>query len=173
MESLQGRAVVREDAAGLHIVIPTKKNWFVVVFLLAWLGGWLFGETAAVGAIGDAGKAGGFVFFWLAAWTVGGAAVLVIILWQLIGRERVDIAGGVLTVQREIASVSMSRQYQWADVKNWRLATLPPGSSAQQANAAAFTGRVAFDYGMKTRKFGIGLDDAEASYLIELLKKRG
>jgi hypothetical protein len=79
----------------------------------------------------------------------------------------------VLTVQRQIGAVSMSRQYNWADVKNWRLATLPPGSSAQQANAAALTGRIAFDYGMKTRKFGIGLDDAEVAYLIEMLKKRG
>jgi hypothetical protein len=172
MENLQGRAVVQEDGRGLHIVIPTKKNWFAVVFLCAWLGGWFFGETMALGQLGKADTASGFVLFWLIGWTVGGAAALFAVLWQLAGRERIDVSAGVLTVGREILSVRISRQYDLANVKNWRLAALPAGSSAQQANAMTFTGRVAFDYGLKTRKFGIGLDDAEANYLVGVLSQR-
>jgi hypothetical protein len=33
-------------------------------------------------------------------------------------------------------------------------------------------GTIAFDYGAKTFRFGGGLDEAEASHLIELLKSR-
>jgi len=34
-------------------------------------------------------------------------------------------------------------------------------------------GKLRFDYGMKTIKFGIGLDEAEARYLIQEITKNG
>ena len=34
-------------------------------------------------------------------------------------------------------------------------------------------GKLRFDYGMKTIKFGIGIDEAEARYLIDEIVKHG
>ena len=32
-------------------------------------------------------------------------------------------------------------------------------------------GKIKFDYGFKTYSFGLGVDDAEANYIIEILKE--
>jgi len=43
-----GRAIINEGSYGLGITIPTKKNWFLIIFLGAWLCGWVSGEISAI-----------------------------------------------------------------------------------------------------------------------------
>lgn len=55
---------------GYRVVIPARRNWFVLLFLCAWLGGWVFGE---LGASGDLLRGGdktpmGFLSLWLVGW---------------------------------------------------------------------------------------------------------
>jgi hypothetical protein len=47
-------------------------RYFVGLFLLAWLGGWLAGFIGAVWQL-SSGKAPAVLVIWLAGWTVGGA----------------------------------------------------------------------------------------------------
>lgn len=47
------------------------SRYFAVVFILCWLGGWVFGLVSA-GDMLLSGKGGGFLVFWLGAWIVGG-----------------------------------------------------------------------------------------------------
>ena len=42
-----------------------------LLFLIAWMCGWVFGEVSALTEVLK-GKAGGFLIFWLIGWTVGG-----------------------------------------------------------------------------------------------------
>ncbi len=44
----EGRAKVNFDGLSLLIKIPSKKNWFIILFLAAWIGGWFMGETSAI-----------------------------------------------------------------------------------------------------------------------------
>ncbi len=57
------------------ILIPQGNGgamrFFVGLFVLAWLGGWVAGFSSAVSQL-SSGKAPAFLFFWLAAWTLGG-----------------------------------------------------------------------------------------------------
>ena len=46
-----GRARINQDFNSLNISIPSKKNWFIIIFMTAWMGGWVMGETSAIGAI--------------------------------------------------------------------------------------------------------------------------
>jgi hypothetical protein len=34
-----------------QIAIPSKKNWFTLIFMSVWLAGWLFGELFALGIL--------------------------------------------------------------------------------------------------------------------------
>ena len=62
------------------IVVPHKgagvMRYFVGLFLLAWLGGWLAGFSSAMSKLSSGGtfdRAHAFLVFWLVAWTLGGA----------------------------------------------------------------------------------------------------
>jgi len=35
----KGRAIIEDNITGLRIMIPSRKNWFVILFVGAWLGG--------------------------------------------------------------------------------------------------------------------------------------
>lgn len=173
MESWEGRTKVTEDSEGLHLVLPTKKNWFVILFLAVWLCGWFFGESSVLGQLANA-EARVFLMVWLVGWTAGGVAAAGAFVWQLFGREEIDVTSAALVVRMRVLAASFTRKYELSHVKNLRVAD---GSSSdgwsQQAQARAlYSGRVVFDYGLKTRRIGIGLDDAEARHWIELIVRR-
>lgn len=46
-----GSATLDESYDGIDITIPSKKNWFAIVFLMVWLAGWCMGEMFALSAI--------------------------------------------------------------------------------------------------------------------------
>ena len=54
----QGRATIQDNITDLQITIPAKRNWFVIIFIGTWLGGWLMGEIAVpTFLLGGLGKA--------------------------------------------------------------------------------------------------------------------
>jgi hypothetical protein len=53
-------------------------RYFVGLFLLFWLGGWLAGFIGAVSQLWS-GKAPALLFVWLAPWTLGGAYVMYLV----------------------------------------------------------------------------------------------
>jgi len=74
-----GKAKIEKKFGGLNIIIPSKKNWFALLFGTAWMGGWFFGFISASGMLFSSGidniGANSFIAFWLLAWTVGGLAI--------------------------------------------------------------------------------------------------
>ena len=111
---------------------------------------------------------------WLWRWTVGGArrhlllaveyqqAMKLYRLLQPVSRSGADILG-----------FGRSKEYDLPSVKNLRIAfTLAEYQFDLPTQSLGDGGTIAFDYGAKTFRFGGGLDEAEASHLIELLKSR-
>jgi hypothetical protein len=178
VEMARRRSTLREGAAGPEIVIPAKKNWFVLVFLPVWLTGWAFGLAGAShelvsGRMRD--EAGPFLVVWLVGWSLGGAFALYTWLWNAVGREIVGIGPGILAIRREVAGLGRTREYDLVEVKNLRVSPAPPdpfgwGGSARLGGSG--TGTMAFDYGAKTVRFGGGIDEAEAATVIDELGGR-
>jgi hypothetical protein len=59
------------------IVVPADGSlmrYGLGAFVLCWLGGWFFGLRSVLAQLlsGTAGPTQGFIFFWLAGWTLGG-----------------------------------------------------------------------------------------------------
>jgi hypothetical protein len=52
------------------------SRYFVVIFLLAWLGGWTVGEYSVAKKVFN-GESNPFEIFWLIGWTVGGLFALI------------------------------------------------------------------------------------------------
>jgi hypothetical protein len=64
------RFLVNELPEGLRVTIPARRSWFIVVFMLCWLGGWTFGEVSVLIQLVN-GKAGGGSLFLLSGWAGG------------------------------------------------------------------------------------------------------
>jgi hypothetical protein len=73
------RIYVTSVGAEALILIPQGDGgvmrYFVGLFVLAWLGGWVVGFSSAVSQL-SSGKAPAFLYFWLAAWTLGGVMAM-------------------------------------------------------------------------------------------------
>jgi hypothetical protein len=42
-----GKATVNKRGNTLEIIIPSKRNWFVIIFLCVWMRGWIMNESIA------------------------------------------------------------------------------------------------------------------------------
>ena len=172
----EARATVQDGPHGLQITIPGARRRFVSLFLLAWLGGWFFGERAALRDLmtGAGGEGRGFLAFWLAGWTLGGVAVTYLILWTSLGRERLILRPDALVLRREVLGIGRSREYDVRYIKDLRLAA-PAGAFDYRRSLEVWGlggGRIAFDYGAKTVYFGASLDEAEAKQVVAKLQAR-
>ena len=178
----KGRAILQDNITNLQIIIPTRKNWFIILFTGAWLGGWVFGEVFAISTVSGifgGEPAGFFVLFWLIGWTVGGFFVIRILVWMLVGKEIVTAGQSRLTIDKKGAFLFRPKIYDLNEVKNMRVQDDIPGYGSgffggHRNNFGAFgsTGTIKFDYGLKTVRFGGGLDEAEAKFIIQKLKDR-
>jgi hypothetical protein len=62
-----------------------------------------------------------------------------------------------------------------SDIKEIRVVdrAMPFGFAAHEDFLFFRSGQIAFDYGMKTHRFGQGVEEAEARYLIDFMKESG
>ncbi|MEO1450753.1 MAG: hypothetical protein AAFV07_14585 [Bacteroidota bacterium] len=162
----------------MNISIPSKKNWFALLFGTVWMAGWTFGFMSAgqmiLGDITNGGPENYFLIFWITAWTLGGLAVSTLLLWGILGRERLILSPREVYLSKTILGIGIKKRLQASQVSNFRLNTIP--SSWMSGNRWAFwgvgPGRVKFDYGMKTYSLGLACDEAEAAYLVNLLTQK-
>ena len=86
-----GKAKIEKTNGGLSILIPSKKNWFGLIFGTLWLGGWYFGVTTVIPFTGSENghvDIDSFLIIWLIIWIGGGLTVIVLLLWGYFGKEK-------------------------------------------------------------------------------------
>jgi hypothetical protein len=175
-----GRATIIDSISGIEITIPAKRNWFILVFLGGWLGGWFCAEVFVIGMVTGFltdNPAGLFVLFWLIGWTAGGVYTIRTFLWMIAGKESILIERGQLTIDKKGALFVKAKTYDLNEVKNIRVAGNDnKGAWGYQQNnwmSLGTNGTIKFDYGLKTIRMADGIDEAEASYLIARLREKG
>jgi len=179
----KGRAIIQDNIVNVQITIPAKKHWFIIIFLGAWLGGWVFGELFALGAVTglfggfSRNPAGFFILFWLIGWTVGGFFAMRVFIWMLKGKEVITVGQGILKIDKKGALLSRPKEYSLDEVKLIRVQDEGgsySGFGRRYGTLTAFNlgGMIRFDYGLQTVKFAGDLDEAEARYIIQQLKDR-
>ncbi len=186
-----GRATIVENDGSVHVTVVPRRNWLIIGFLGFWLVGWAIGEVSVIGVlivgaafgqvpVGEWLAAAGILLFLLAflgAWTMGGVVAFASFAWGIWGREHISLAGEVLSVERRIPFWTRRRDFDMGAVRRLRVA--PQRHSIFDAmggvgNAYGFilgfgSGTIQFDYGLGTRAFGLDLDEAEATRIVEVL----
>ncbi|TFF40357.1 hypothetical protein [Mucilaginibacter psychrotolerans] len=174
-----GRAIINDDFDRIEIIIPGKKNYFILLFFCVWLVGWFFGETSAMGMFGHQGAIDLFMIVWLTGWTIGGVFVVCTILFMLLGKEIIQSGQGTITIRNKALFFLSPKVYDLNEVKHVRAAeefsmynSFQFGRRRSGLMSNFNSGTIKFDYGLKTVKFGNDLDEAEARHIIEILKKK-
>lgn len=172
-----GRSRIKELSQGIEIIIPAKKNYFLLLFLAFWLVGWVVGEVSVIRELlhTESKAPTLFMIAWLGGWTVGGGFAMLVWLWNLKGQEVVTIDGRELKHIRDFVLFSRSKEYEVAHIKDLRTNPHLPsmfsfGSGLEFWGIGG--GTVAFDYGYSTHKFGSGLDEGEAKHIIEIITNK-
>ena len=152
------------------IVIPPVRNYFIMVFMTAWLRGWTIGGVAAMQAfLNGGGDSSGraFLGFWLFGWLVGEVTATGMLLWLFFGREVATATPLMLTLSRHVLLWSRKRHYRPDSVANLRW-------EPEQATWARHgrKSRISFEYGPKTVSFANGCDAGEGRHIIASLGRR-
>jgi hypothetical protein len=163
-------------SSGITATIPSRKNWFVILFLGAWLGGWFFGEISAISTLTSEQSPEPFLMFWLVGWTLGALCAASIILWQLFGQEIVAVDASSLVHRVEVLGIGRTRSFSLKQIEKLRSVDFSVGAVNNQASwmppiFGHGVGTVAFDYGARTYRLAPALDEAEAKLLVEQLSK--
>jgi hypothetical protein len=180
---LQGpRYTLEHTADGIRASVPSRKNWFVIIFLGIWLCGWFAGESSALAQLWGhpvAGKtqAVGFLGIWLTMWTIGGVVFSATLLWQVAGREIISVNSLSLIHRVEAAGIGRTRSYRISDVKDLRVSVNTfQGYERWGRTGLPFgvggAGSLVFDYGARTIRMLPSLDEAEAKMLVKEFSTR-
>lgn len=180
----KGRAVIENHGAGLRITIPARTEFFITAFLGVWLVAWAFGEIFVpytfLVELSDkpiATPVRLFTIVWLAGWTLGGMWALSIFLWNVAGKEVIELTSTTLRRRKQIPIFSRSKEYAIADIAGLRTAPRartiwPLPFNMNMAPLSFRDGTIAFDYGRDTHYLGSGLDEADARYAIDEMSRR-
>ncbi|MFN8254959.1 MAG: hypothetical protein U0W24_04670 [Bacteroidales bacterium] len=177
MENIEnGRAIIDERFNEIKITIPTKKNWFIIIFFCVWLSGWFFGETSALYEISNSNEAEGFLSFWLIGWTIGGLIACFTVLWMLFGQEVIIVDNNLLSVHRNIFGIGIKKEYGITEIKKIRIDASYNYSSNMWGRNRGLDyiglkgGIIKFDYGFKTISIGAAIDEAEGEFILNKIR---
>lgn len=184
VEPGKGRAIVEPVDGRLRITVPGRGAPLITVFLGVWLAGWALSEFAIICAIvrgfllssADGFVSGGVLIIlipFLLFWTFGGASVACLILWNLVGREIIELDAKTLKRHMRIPFIGRSREFAVTDVADLRFQPAAPSFMPSQPTIRPLSfsnGSIAFDYGLDTHHLGTGLDRADAKYVVTQMR---
>ena len=149
----------------------------VLIFLLAWMGGWVLGETSAVRALLK-GDGGAFLLFWLVGWTVGGifCATMIYRLARPSRPERVTLELLHLIHQPAIEPANI---FSWHDKESNLFEIFKPRKIRRMAkqeigeiriDRVGERQRLSLDYAAKRIEIGASLEEPEREWLFSVLQ---
>ena len=97
-----------------------------------------------------------------------------VVLWNLFGKEILSIATSTLSVKKNLFGLQLGRTYDRSQVSDVRVSPepAPPFWEKGFRQSGLSGGVIAFDYGAKTIRCGVGIDEAEAKQILEYLRSR-
>lgn len=171
-----------ENIDSLTITIPSRRNWFLIVFVLLWLSGWLFGGTMATLKVFTGlfikhealfSPENIFMVVWLCGWAAGLAIATYALVWNLSGKEEIHISFQRLKIMKKTLIWAFSKEYKPLQVKSLKaLNTNSPSIFGSSYPYGHWTESIAFDYGAQTIKFGLDLNEAEAKMIVKDIQNK-
>lgn len=165
------RSAVEHRDGGLHFRLANKRNWFIALFILVWLGGWTVGGSFGfrIFSADLPNEARLFTAFWMVGWALGWVAAASTVLWITMGAESVTANTAALTHTLHVGPLRYDRHYKPAELKNlmWRDGS---GGPAFVQGRGTKPSAIVADYGAKSIEFLRGISQSEATNLLDKLR---
>ena len=162
----EGTRFRREMIDGVEqIRIPTRRNWFVLLFLSFWVCGWTVGGIAAINQVLRDPHA--FLIFWLGGWAIGWVVVVTTIASQIAGSEIIRVIGRDLEISDGVGELRRRRLYRGDQIRFLDGSDPNPTGLPIYMGARQFPfirprqGAIKFDYGARTIYAAGSVDEAE------------
>ena len=136
------RHTSQDDGSSLKIIIPSRKDYFTLIFLGISLTFWavfevfaggiaisgvvaFFGNSPEIENLGQANSSVGvlFMLIWWIGLTVGGGFALYAFLWQLIGKETIEVTQEGIKIQNAIFSLGQTKEYLASHIQELRFSS--------------------------------------------------
>lgn len=158
-----------------RVVIPVKRSWFVIPFLLFWIVMWTLGGGTIAMSIAESSSFAPIIFmgFWALAWLF----VLTVLFTQIWGVEIIRASSSEIDVLKRAGPLHRRWRYRADLIHN--LTACPPNvdqwgrrSSQTPVWSRNASGAVKFDYGAQTILLAAGVDEAEGRTIVQWLTAR-
>jgi hypothetical protein len=175
---------ISEDLGNsILITIGSQRKWFLVLYLvfqvLVWLVMEVFFGAVIVGPLSKHGfhASDGLMLLgvWLLLFTAAGLVAVYAFFWQIVGRETIEVSSQSMTVKRVLFGLGIPKEYLADHLKDFRASSdsgYRAGWSSMFAMWGLVGGTIAFDYGAKTYRIGVGIDEAEAKQIIAEIRQK-
>lgn len=174
-ESGRGITTIERDGSGLRITVFATVEMTSVLLLSVMLVFGVVGEFAGFRQLLSGGENKVFVTFWMAGWALGSALAAYALLWQLTGKEIIELNSTALRRRKQILFYSTVAEFAVAAIANMGLTPPQPTRiRGKQVISSPLTrvGAITFDYGRETHHLGLGLDETEAIFVMRELGKQ-
>ncbi|HLF95483.1 MAG TPA: hypothetical protein VJB14_18600 [Planctomycetota bacterium] len=177
-----GRLAISGEKGGLQIVLPMRRNGYLITLLSAWLVVWLAAEAALVAAL----------LGWEAPWgrglppaplplllltlalTLAGALVLWRWLWNLSGKKILTITEGHVKIRQQVGSIGTTKAFEISKIRNLSAKAVkqdPRFFSPSRLFFGSARGYLSFEYEGRVHRFGHTLNELEARHLVQVMRE--
>jgi hypothetical protein len=186
VQPFPSRYTANDLGDSLVITLPARRDWVTIVFLGIWSLVWLGVEVTVLSVVVGSLLRGGpglaaaeiaaaapFAVLWLSIWTFGGLFALYTWLWQVTGREVIEVSREGIKLSRQVLGRGRARTYLAEHIQDLRVSPSPFASLAAWRGSRqpfAMLGALAFDYGARTIRFA-DTDEAEAKMILKDIQK--
>ena len=162
-QTLAGRVRWEQTTAGIHVEIPTQKDWSAILAVSTIEIWCLRGLAIVPERFSSTGQTGGVPWIALTGFACVAALSLIWLLWTLVGKSRISLDQVELKIERQILEVHLdTRTFRTREVRNLRY--LP--CSEFRIFKGFVPGVFCFEAEDKTHRFGSGTTDIEAFALL-------
>ena len=179
-----GEATINEIPDGVELIIPVKKNWTLISYLCFPLAITCFILMVLGHSFFDNFKRTAppipFLVIFLLFSVFSIFTTIRNLRWLLFGREVITFKNGVITIEKNGALFVKSVTYDLNEAVDFRV----QDDGNDYTNNFWYYNRyplsliknsggvIRFDYGLKTIKFGNGIDEAEAKFILKKLRDK-
>ncbi len=169
-------SVIQPEVARHHVeqfgnqlifIIPSRKEWSLLMFLPIWLMFWAFAFTFEFSTMVEGGP-------FILIWGLVGLSSILSLLWMLLGKEVVKVDYDLFHIRRQIWGVGHTRSFDCASISNLRVVDRPRVRRGRASIGMIYRmdGPITFDYGAKTYRFGDGVEEAEARMIVTRIQQQ-
>jgi hypothetical protein len=159
------RHSVQDFGDRLRITIPSRKVWGQIVLLAMWLLGLVGAGSVAIYALMIERSLAPILLFAFIGIFFSAIFTIVPLLWQLSGREVIEITSQAMTLQLQVLGHGLPQIFPAEHIRDLRI--VPNVYTPLLA-----LGVIAFECGARSVRIGSSIDEAEGKHILTIIQNR-